>query len=89
MHEILQMQSNKDRSKQSDLSMDLQKTAADKGFVVFENPASGNCMFYTLSHQLQITKGIKISHSQLRCDLVQFLERYPNLVSQCQCILLH
>ncbi|XP_022804465.1 protein NLRC3-like isoform X1 [Stylophora pistillata] len=79
MHDILQIQSNTDNAQQSDPSMDLQKTAADKGFLVCDNPASGDCMFYALSHQLQSTKGIEISHRQLRCDLVQFLERYPNL----------
>lgn len=88
MHDILQIQSNTDNAQQSDPSMDLQKTAADKGFVVCDNPASGDCMFYALSHQLQSTKGIEILHRQLRCDLVQFLERYPNQVSQCSGILL-
>ena len=58
----------------------LRKTAADKGFVICDNPASGNCMFYALSEQLQRVKGINIPHKEIRKDLVQFLKTFPNLV---------
>ncbi len=71
------------RNKKTDLSKDLQKIAADKGFIISDNPASGNCMFYALSEQLQSVKGIQISDRELRKKLVEYLENYPNLVSQC------
>ena len=62
------------------LSKDLKKIASDKGFVISENPASGNCMFYALCEQLQSVKGIKVSHRELRKTLVQFLRENSHLV---------
>ena len=77
------MQCDQSKSnKKTDLSKDLQKIAADKGFVISDNPASGNCMFYALSEQLQSVRGIKISDRELRKKLVEFLAKYPKLVSQ-------
>ena len=64
------------------LSQDLQKIATDKGFTICDNPASGNCMFYALSDQLQSLKGIQISETELRKKLVKFLRNSPKLVSQ-------
>ena len=72
----------KKSNKKTDLSEDLQKIAADKGFIIGDNPASGNCMFYALSEQLQSVRGIKISDRELRKKLVEFLAKYPKLVSQ-------
>ena len=69
-------------NKKTDLTDDLQKIAADKGFVINDNPASGNCMFYALLEQLQSVKGIQISDRELRKTLVEFLAKYPSLVSQ-------
>ena len=83
------MESNAGTAQKNDLSTDLQKTAADRGFVICDNEASGNCMFYALSQQLQNVKGVNISHRELRKDLAQFLETYPNLVSQWSGILVH
>ena len=60
-------------SKESNLSADLIKTASEKGFIISENPASGNCMFYALSQQLQSVKGSEISQRELRETLVGFL----------------
>lgn len=65
---------------ESKLLLDLQKTAADKGFVICDSLASANCMFYTLSEQLQRVKGINISHKEIRKELVQSLKNFPNLV---------
>ena len=87
IHGLQQMQCNAGTAQKTDLSTDLQKTAADRGFVICDNPASGNCMFYALSQQLQNVKGINISHRELRKDLVQFLGTFPNLVSQWSSIL--
>ncbi|KAL9975261.1 hypothetical protein ACROYT_G012405 [Oculina patagonica] len=66
-------------NKETDLSEDLKKIAADKGFIISDNPASGNCMFYALSEQLQSAKGIQISEQELRKKLVELLVKYPNL----------
>ena len=68
-------------SKKTNLPSDLRTIAANKGFLVSDNQASGNCLFYALSEQLQSVKGIQISHKELRKTLVQFLEENPNLVS--------
>ena len=59
--------------KKTSLSQDLEKIASEKGFAISGNPASGNCMFYALCEQLQSVKGIKLSHTELRKTLVQFL----------------
>ena len=40
-------------------------------------------MFYALSEQLEIVKGIKIQHAELRQSLVQYLRKNPKLVSWC------
>ena len=81
-HNLQQMRCDADKAnKKSNLSMDLGKIASDKGFIISENPASGNCMFYALSDQLQSVKGIKTSHRELRETLVRFLMDNPNLVS--------
>ena len=68
-------------SKKTNLPSDLRTIAASEGFVVSDNQASGNCLFYALSEQLQSVKGIQISHKKLRKTLVQFLNDNPNLVS--------
>ena len=66
--------------KKTNLPSDLRGIAANKGFIVSENQASGNCLFHALSEQLQSVKGIQISHKELRKTLVQFLDENPNLV---------
>ena len=40
-------------------------------------------MFYALSEQLEIVKGLKIEHAELRQSLVQYLRMNPTLVSFC------
>ena len=66
--------------KKTNLPSDLRAIAANKGFLVSENQASGNCLFHALSEQQQSVKGIQISHEELRKTLVQFLDENPNLV---------
>jgi len=65
----------------TDLLAELEKIASDKGFVISDNEGSGNCMFYALSEQLNLVKGIKISHGKLRQSIVQYLRDNPKLVS--------
>ena len=62
------------------LPSNLRMVAAKKGFLVSDNQASGNCLFYALSEQLKSVKGIQISHKELRNTLVQFLRENANLV---------
>ena len=66
---------------QTDLSVELKKIASDKGFVISDNQGSGNCMFHALSEQLELVKGIKISHKELRQSVVQYLRKNPQTVS--------
>ena len=74
-------------SSKTDLLAELEKIASDKGFVISDNEGSGNCMFHALSEQLNLVKGIKISHGELRRSIVQYLRKNPKLVSLV-CILL-
>ena len=62
-------------------TVELEKIASGKGFVISENEGSGNCMFYALSEQLNLVRGIKISHRELRQSIVQYLLNNPRLVS--------
>ena len=66
---------------QTQLLEGLKKIASDKGFGISENSGAGNCMFYALSEQLDLVKGIHISHEALRQHIVQYLEKNPTLVS--------
>ena len=68
-------------SKKTNLPSDLTTIAANKGFFVSDNQASGNCLFHALSEQLLSVKGIPVSHKELRKTLVQFLDENPYLVS--------
>ena len=65
----------------TDLLTELERIASDKGFVISDNEGSGNCMFHALSEQLNLVKGIKISHGELRQSIVQYLRKNPKLVS--------
>ena len=60
---------------------ELEKIASDKGLIISGNRGSGNCMFYALSEQLDLVKGIQISHEALRQHIVQYLKENPTLVS--------
>ena len=65
------------------LTEELTTIVSDKGLRISDNQGSGNCMFHALSEQLEIVKGIKIQHGQLRQSLVQYLMENPKLVSCC------
>ena len=82
IQELQQMQLSASRVKsRTDLSLGLQNIASDRGFRISDNKGLGNCMFYALSEQLEIVKGIKIPHGELRQTLVQYLRNNPKLVS--------
>ena len=72
---VSQISSNTDRL------AELEKIASDKGLVISDNEGSGNCMFHAVSEQLNLVKGIKISHKELRQSIVQYLRKNPKLVS--------
>ena len=68
-------------SSNTDLLAELKKIALNKGFVISDNEGSGNCMFHALSEQLNLVKGIKILHGELRQSIVHYLRKNPKLVS--------
>ena len=68
-------------SSKTELSQALKRTALEKGFAISDNRGGGNCMFFALSEQLDLIKGIKISHNELRRTIVQHLRENPKLVS--------
>ena len=79
---LQQMQCDADNTCDKDaLSAELVRIASDKGFLISDNEGSGNCMFHALSEQLNLVKGIKISHGQLRQAIVHYLRNNPKLVS--------
>ncbi|XP_078384407.1 uncharacterized protein LOC144666872 isoform X3 [Oculina patagonica] len=76
--DLRQMRHDVDQvSKGTDLSLDLKMAALDKGFSISDNQGSGNCLFYALSEQLKLVKGIEIPHEELRSKLVQYLKENP------------
>lgn len=64
----------------NELSLNLERTASEKGFVISDNQGEGNCMFFALSDQLNLVKGIEMSHSQIRQTVVNYLTNNPTLV---------
>jgi len=79
---ILNMQHDvKKFNSSTHLLVELERIASDKGFAISDNEGSGNCMFYALSEQLKLVKGIKISQGELRQSIVEYLRKNPKLVS--------
>ena len=76
----MQLEAWEDTGK-TELSMNLKRMAFENGLVISDNQGKGNCMFFALSEQLDHVKGIKVSHSQLRRTIVQYLMDNPTLVS--------
>ena len=67
-------------SSKAKLSQTLKRTAWEKGFAISDNQGEGNCMFFALSEQLDLIKGIQTSHDELRRTIVQHLRESPRLV---------
>ena len=68
-------------SGKTELSQALKRIALEKGFAISDNQGEGNCMFFALSEQLDLIKGIQMSHDELRRTVVQHLRENPRLVS--------
>lgn len=66
-------------------SLNLRKVAFDRGFVISDNQGKGNCMFFAISEQLKLIKGMKFSDKELRKNVVRYLKDNPTLVSSIQC----
>ncbi|XP_066023738.1 uncharacterized protein [Pocillopora verrucosa] len=80
IQELQQMQLDASKVKsRTDLSLGLRNIASDRGFRISDNQGLGNCMFHALSEQLEVVKGIKIPHGELRQILVQYLRDNPKL----------
>jgi len=83
IRDLQQMESDPNEfNKKTDATENLHKIALDKGFIICDNPGSGNCMFHALSEQLQSLRGIQISETELRKQLVECLRNSHKLVSQ-------
>ena len=67
---------------QTELSLNLKRTAQEKGLVISDNQVEGNCMFFALSEQLGVVKGMRMSHEEIRQTVVGFLRDNPTLVSK-------
>lgn len=83
LSDLQQMQCVAGVVSQASLLVNLEKIASEKGFIISDNEGSGNCMFYALSEQLNLVKGIQISHAGLRQCIVQYLKKNPTMVSWC------
>ena len=76
----IKLEARREASK-TQLSLNLERIALEKGFVISDNQGDGNCMFFALSEQLDRIKGIKITHEELRRIVGQYLKDNPRLVS--------
>ena len=81
-HTLQQIQLDARREpNQTELSLNLKRTAQEKGFVISDNQGEGNCMFFALSEQLDVVKGMRMSHEEIRQTVVRYLMDHPTLVS--------
>ena len=80
-HTLQQIQVDaRSETSQTDLSLNLERTAEEKGFVIFDNQRGGNCMFFALSEQLDVIKGIRMSQEEIRQTVVHYLMNHSTLV---------
>ncbi|XP_044169801.1 LOW QUALITY PROTEIN: uncharacterized protein LOC122947288 [Acropora millepora] len=63
----------------ADLLEDLRINASSEGFEIIDNDGGGNCMFHALCDQLKCKKNLKISHQELRKQLVKYLQEHPKM----------
>ena len=81
-HALQQIQlETRTKTSKTELSLNLKSISLDKGFLISDNQGEGNCMFLALSEQLELIKGIKISHEELRLAVVHYLKENSKLVS--------
>ena len=81
-HALQQIQlETRTKTSKTELSLNLKSISLDKGFLISDNQGEGNCMFLALSEQLELIKGIKISHKELRLAVVHYLKENSKLVS--------
>ena len=81
-HTLRQIQLDaRSETSQTELSLNLKKTAQEKGFVISDNQGEGNCMFFALSEQLAVVKAMRLSHEEIRQTVVRYLMDHPTLVS--------
>ena len=76
----IQLEARSETSR-TELSLNLKRTAQEKGFVISDNQGEGNCMFFALSEQLDVVKGIRMSHEKIRHTVIHYLMDHPTLVS--------
>ena len=76
----IKLEARRETSK-TELSLNLKRVALEKGFEISDNHGEGNCMFLALTEQLDLVKGVRICHVELRRTVVQYLKDNPKLVS--------
>ena len=82
-HALQQIQLDaRSETSQTELSLNLKRTAQGKGFVISDNQGEGNCMFFALSEQLDVVKGMRMSHEEIRQTVVHYLMEHSTLVSK-------
>ena len=82
-HALQQIQLDaRSETSQTELSLNLKRTAQEKGFVISDNQGEGNCMFFALSEQLDVVKGMRMSHEEIRQTVVHYLMEHSRLVSK-------
>ena len=81
-HTLRQIQLDaRSETSQTELSLNLKRTAQERGFVISDNKGEGNCVFFALSEQLDVVKGMRMSHEKIRQTVVHYLMDHPTLVS--------
>ena len=81
-HTLQQIQLDARReTSQTELSLNLKRTAQEKGFVISDNQGEGNCMFFALSEQLAAVSEMRMSQEEIRQAVVHYLMEHSTLVS--------
>ena len=81
-HTLQQIQLDaRSETSQTELSLNLKRTAQEKGFLISDNQGEGNCMFFALSEQLDVVKGMRMSQEEIRQTVVHYLLDHSTLVS--------
>lgn len=84
LEELSQMEHDAEMAKSKmSLSTGPEQIAWNKDFIVVDNQGEGNCMFHSLSDQLELVMGITVSHEQLRRAVVDYLERDAAALVSC------
>ena len=71
--EIVKYEVDKGNADLKKLLPRLEERASEMGFTIVDKDQTGNCMFYSLSDQLELVEKRNISPKKLRHSLVDYL----------------